>query len=54
MEIKVYVVLQRLNLPKPGQNPVRVVSVKLTMAAAQKLVDMNPGYWVEKHVADKK
>lgn len=54
MEIKVYVVLQRLNLPKPGQPGVRVMAVKLTMAAANKIVEQNPGTWVEKHVADKK
>lgn len=53
MEIKVYAVMQRLNLPKAGQPNVRVMAVKLTMAAAQKIVDQNPGSWVEKHVADK-
>lgn len=54
MEIKIYTVMQRLNLPKPGQPNVRVMAVKLTMAAAQKIVDANPGTWVEKHLADKK
>lgn len=53
MEIKTYAVLQRLNLPRDGQPNAKIIAIKLTRQAAEKLRDLNPGTWVEKHVATK-
>ncbi len=53
MEIKTYIVQQRLNLTKPGQANVKIIAVKLTQKAAQDIVDANPGTWIEKHLATK-
>jgi hypothetical protein len=53
MQIKVYLVLQLLNLAPPGQSNVRVVAARLTREAAQRIVDSTPGTFIEKHVAVK-
>jgi hypothetical protein len=51
MQIKVYIVLQRVNLPRPGEPNVRIVATRLTRGAAQALVDHSPGCYIEKQVA---
>lgn len=53
MALKVYLVLQRVNLPKESEANVRVISARLTRDAAQKVVDAIPGTWIEKQVATK-
>ena len=53
IEVKVYVVCQRLNLAKPGQANIRLLAARLTRAAAQEIVDRNPGTYIEKLVANK-
>ena len=53
MELKVYVVLQRFNLPRHPEANVKVVATKLTRKSAQAVVDITPGTWIEKHVATK-
>lgn len=53
MAVKTYVVLQRVNLPKEGEPTAKVVAVKLTHAAAKKVVDALPGTYIEKFVATK-
>jgi hypothetical protein len=53
MAVKTYVVLQRVNLPKPGEPNAKVLAVKLTNGAAQAIVDALPGTYIEKHIATK-
>jgi hypothetical protein len=53
MQIKVYLVLQRVAFPKPGEERVRVLDAKLTRQLAQDIVDQTPGTWVEKVIATK-
>jgi len=53
MQIKVYLVLQRINLPRPGEPNVRIVATRLTRAAAQSVVDTTSGTYIEKQVAQK-
>lgn len=51
--IKVYVVLQRMNLTRPEESNCRIIATRLTKTAADEIKDKNPGTWVEKHVAVK-
>jgi hypothetical protein len=53
IEVKVYIVCQRRNLAKPGETNVTLLAARLTRAAAQEIVDRNPGTWIEKLVANK-
>jgi hypothetical protein len=53
MALKVYLVLQRVNLPKGEDSNVRILAAKLTRDAAQKMSDDIPGTWIEKQVATK-
>jgi hypothetical protein len=53
MAVKTYVVLQRVNLPRPGEPHVKVLAVKLTHAAADEIVAALPGTYIEKHIATK-
>ena len=53
MEIKVYIVLQRNNVAKPGEPNERIIGTRLTRAAADDIVALNPGTRVERHVATK-
>lgn len=51
--IKVYVVLQRMNLARAEELNCRIIATRLTKTAADEIRDRNPGTWVEKHVAVK-
>ncbi len=51
--IKVYVVLQRINLTRGDEPNSRVIAVRLTRSGADEVRDGNPGTWVERHVAVK-
>lgn len=53
MQVKVYLVMERLNLVPQGAANLVVRAVKLTRDAAQDIVDRTPGTFVEKHVAVK-
>jgi len=54
MEVKIYIVLQRVNLRKTETDPnVRVLSTHLTRVSAQNVVDAVPGTWIEKSFASK-
>lgn len=53
MQIKVYLVCMRRNLSKPGEPNVQIVAARLTHKAAQAIVDITPGTYIEKHVAVK-
>lgn len=53
MQIKVYLVCMRRNLPKPGEPNVEIIAARLTHSAAQSIVDTRPGTYIEKHVAVK-
>lgn len=53
MEVKVYLVLQRINLPKAGEPDERVIAARLTREAAQRIVDRTPGTRIDKHLATK-
>lgn len=51
--IKVYLVHQRINIAPQDQPNSRVIAARLTNAAAQVVVDREPGTWIEKVVAVK-
>ncbi len=51
--IKVYVVLQIMNLARQGDPNCRIIATRLTRNAAEAVRDQNPGTWVEKHMAVK-
>jgi hypothetical protein len=51
--IKVYVVLQRMNLARGDEPNCRIIATRLTRAAAGAIRDQTPGTWVEKHMASK-
>jgi hypothetical protein len=53
MQVKVYLVLQRVGLPRNGEANVRILAARLTRTAAQSMVDKIPGTFVEKHLAMK-
>lgn len=53
LAIKVYVVMQRINIVGGDELNSRIIAARLTSAAADDIVDKNPGTWVEKHVAVK-
>ena len=53
MNVKVYLVLQRNNVARPGEPNEKVIAVKLTRSSAQAIVDANPGTRIAKHIADK-
>ena len=53
LEIKVYLVIERSNVARPGQANRKIVAVKLTRKAAEDYVAGHPGTYVEKHVATK-
>ncbi len=53
MAVKTYVVLQHVNLPKDGEPTAKILAVKLTNGAAQAIVDVIPGTYIEKHIATK-
>lgn len=53
MQIKVYLVCMRVNLPKGGEANVRIIAAKLTHKAAQDIVDKTAGSFIEKHIATK-
>lgn len=51
--VKAYVVLQRRYAARGDTDNVHVIAVKLTAAAAQKIVDELPGTFIEKRIATK-
>ncbi len=51
--IKVYLVLQRINVARDGQVNSRVIAARLTKSAADDVVCDTAGTWVEKHTAVK-
>lgn len=51
MQIKVYLVMQRQSLPRPGEANIRILAARLTRSAAQQIVDDTPGTFIEKHLA---
>ena len=53
LEIKVYCVIERSNVARPGQPNRKIVAAKLTRKAAEEYVAEHPGTYVEKHVATK-
>lgn len=53
LAVKVYVVLQTMNLARDGEPNSRIIATRLTREAADEVKDKNPGTWVEKHVAVK-
>jgi hypothetical protein len=53
MEVKIYLVLQRLNVFPEGSVNVRIIAAKLTRDAAQKIVDQMPGTYIERFWANK-
>jgi hypothetical protein len=53
MQIKVYLVCQRLALSKPGEPNTRILAARLTRSAAQELVDKVPGTFIERQTATK-
>ncbi len=53
LAIKVYVVMQRINIAHGDELNSRIIAARLTSAAADDIVKENPGTWVEKHVAVK-
>ena len=53
MAVKTYVVLQRISFPPEGKPNAKILNVKLTYAAAKKMVDSVPGTWIEKYLATK-
>jgi len=53
MQIKTYLVFLPNNVAKEGEANRRVLSVKLTRKAAERVRDAYPGAYIERHVADK-
>lgn len=53
LAIKVYVVMQRINIVSGDELNSRIIAARLTSSAADDIVDKTPGTWVEKHVAVK-
>jgi hypothetical protein len=53
MQIKVYLVMQRVGLPRPGEPNVKILAARLTRTAAQEMVDAIPGTYIEKQLASK-
>jgi hypothetical protein len=53
MQVKVYLVLLRSNTTNNSQPHERIIAVKLTRAAAEAIVEMNPGSYVHKVLATK-
>ncbi len=53
LAVKVYVVLQTMNMAREGEPNCRIIATRLTRAAAQEIHDENPGTWIEKHTAVK-
>lgn len=53
LEIKVYVILQRLNVHAEGAPNTKVLATRLNLRSAQAVVDENPGTWMERHMAIK-
>jgi hypothetical protein len=53
MQIKVYLVLQRITLVRPGEPNVKILAARLTRTAAQEMVDAIPGTYIEKQLASK-
>lgn len=53
MEVKVYLVLQRVNLPKPGEATERVLDGFLTRGKAEEMVNRVPGTRIQKIFAKK-
>ena len=53
LTFKTYIVLQRSFKRDPHKPNTRVIAVKLTQDAAQKVVDEVPGSWWERHLANK-
>lgn len=53
MQIKVYLVCQRLALAKAGEPNVKILAARLTRSAAQELVDRVPGTFIERQTATK-
>ena len=51
--IKVYLVIQSINVARDGEQNSRIIAARLTRSAAQEIVDATPGTWVEKHSAVK-
>jgi hypothetical protein len=51
MQIKVYLVVQRQTLARPGEPNTRIIAARLTRSAAQEIVDQIPGTFIEKHLA---
>lgn len=52
-EVKTYIVMQRMNVLTAEGDNLRVVDVKLTRAAADRIVDRTPGTFVAPHKATK-
>ena len=53
MQIKVYLVMLPNNVAKPGEPNVTILAARLTREAAQKIVDVTPGSFIDKQVAVK-
>lgn len=53
MEVKVYLVLQRVNLPKAGEPTEKVIDGFLTRGAAEDVVNRIPGTRIQKLFAKK-
>lgn len=53
MEVKVYLVLQRVNLPKPGEPTEKVIDGFLTRGGADEMVSRIPGTRIQKIFAKK-
>lgn len=53
LAVKVYVVLQSMNLAHGDDPNCRIIATRLTRRAAEEIKDRTPGTWVEKHVATK-
>lgn len=51
--VKVFVVLQRDNLVPEGRDNMRIIAVKLSRSAAEKVRDEVPGTRIERHYARK-
>jgi hypothetical protein len=53
MQIKVYLVCIRNNVAKAGEPNTKILAARLTREAAQRIVDLTPGSYIEKQVAVK-
>ncbi len=51
--IKVYLILQSINVARGDEQNSRIIAARLTRQAAQDIVDSTTGTWVEKHIAVK-